>query len=191
MKNWFLVPLSALTLGVMCIGNSFASELDNLTIFVPGSEGGGFDRTGIAIRNALIEEGLVDQVEIIRSPGAGGLIGLAQFVESKRGDNTAVFLGGRTNIGATDFNRATVSLKDTQPVARLNNPTIVIAVASSSSIKDLGDLISTFRTDPEALKWVGGSMGSQDELFLLQVAKALGIDRKFLNYQAIPGGETS
>jgi len=167
---------------------SFAQDIDQLTIFVPGAEGGGFDRTGIAVRDALLNEGLVEEIEIVRSPGAGGLIALAQFVESKEGDGSAIFLGGRTNIGATNFNRSQVSLNDVKPIARLNGIVLAIAVPKTSKINDLSDLISTLRTDPGLIKWVGGSAGSVDELLILEIATAIGVDRSRIDFRAVPGG---
>jgi len=146
---------------------SFAQDIDNLTIYIPGAKGGGFDRTGMAVRDALLNEGLVGEVEVVRSPGAGGLIGLAQFIESREGDGSAIFLGGRTNIGATNFNRSQVSLEDVNPIARL---------------------ISTLRTDSGLIKWVGGSAGSVDELLILEMATAIGLDRSRIDFRAVPGG---
>lgn len=167
---------------------SFAQDINSLTIFVPGSEGGGFDRTGMAVRDALLSEGHVAEIEVVRSPGAGGLIALAQFVESKEGDGSAIFLGGRTNIGATNFNRSQVSLNDVKPIARLNGIVLAIAVPKNSKINDLSDLISTLRTDPGLIKWVGGSTGSVDELLILEIATAIGVDRSRIDFRAVPGG---
>lgn len=166
----------------------YANEIDKLTLYIGGSAGGGFDQTGMAMRDALLAEGIVDKVEIIRSPGAGGLIGLAQFIESKKGDPNAIFIGGRTNIGATLFNKSKVSLLDVQPIARLNEIVLVIAVPQNSKIADMGDLIATLRTDPGLVKWAGGSAGSVDELLILEIVSAIGVDRSRIDYRAVPGG---
>jgi len=173
---------------MLLAAESFAQDIDHLTIFIPGAEGGGFDQTGMAVSDALLNEGLVSDVEVVRSPGAGGLIALAQFVESREGDGNAIFLGGRTNIGATKFNRSQVSLENVHPVARLNGIVLAIAVPKNSKIADLSDLISTLRTDPGLIKWVGGSAGSVDELLILEIATAIGVDRSRIDFRAVPGG---
>lgn len=166
----------------------FAQDIDHLTIFIPGAEGGGFDRTGMALRDALLSENLVEDIEVVRSPGAGGLIALAQFVESRPNDGNAIFIGGRTNIGATNFNRSQVSLNDVKPIARLNGIVLAIAVPKTSEINDLSDLVSTLRTDPSLIKWGGGSAGSVDELLILEMATAIGVDRSHIDFRAVPGG---
>ena len=169
-RRSLLAALASFLMTICCSMVSFAQDIDNLTIYIPGAKGDGFDRTGMAVRDALLNEGLVG--EVVRSPGAGGLIGLAQFVESREGDGSAIFLGGRTNIGATNFNRSQVSLEDVNPIARLNGIVLAIAVPTKSKIYDLSDLISTLRTDSGLIKWVGGSAGSVDELLILEMPLA-------------------
>lgn len=184
----FFALLACVLMTMLLAAESFAQDIDHLTIFIPGAEGGGFDQTGMAVSDALLNEGLVSDVEVVRSPGAGGLIALAQFVESREGDGNAIFLGGRTNIGATKFNRSQVSLENVHPVARLNGIVLAIAVPKNSKIADLSDLISTLRTDPGLIKWVGGSAGSVDELLILEIATAIGVDRSRIDFRAVPGG---
>ena len=71
---------------ILSISNLGAAEVlfEKLIIYVPGAAGGGFDKTSAAIGRALMRENLVKEIEFIRSPGAGGLIATAQFIESKR-----------------------------------------------------------------------------------------------------------
>lgn len=165
-----------------------ANTFEKLTIYIPGSKGGGFDNTGIAIRNALLAEGLVEKIDIVRSPGAGGLIGLAQFIEAERQNGSAIFVGGRTLLGAASYNHSEISLDDTHPLARLNGAVVVIVVADRSPIISLGDLIETMRRDPELVRWVGGSIGSNDEFLVKRIAGALGVEQDKVEYIAVPGG---
>ncbi len=183
--KWLLSGLFSIC---FVIQSAHADEITRLSIYVPGSKGGGFDKAAIAIRDTLIAENLVENVELLHSPGAGGLISLASFVRANHSGATSVFLGGRSNIGASVFNRSDVTLIDTKPIAGLIGSNIIIAVSSASSIQDLSDLISVYRSNPEAVKWVGGSMGSQDELLLLEISQSLGINRREIVYQSIPGG---
>lgn len=180
--------MTSVLMAVCYVPVSLAQDIERLTIYIPGAEGGGFDRTGMAVRDALLSENLVGDIDVVRSPGAGGLIALAQFVESREGDGNAIFLGGRTNIGATNFNRSQVSLDNVTPIARLNGIVLAIAVPNNSKINDLSDLTSTLRTDPGLIKWVGGSAGSVDELLILEMATAIGVDRSRIDFRAVPGG---
>jgi len=186
-RGFIALMTSVLTAMVMA-AESYAQELDHMTIYIAGAESGGYDRTGMAIRDALIRENLVAEIDIVRSPGAGGLIGLAQFVESRRGDGSAIFLGARTTIGSANFNRSEVSLEDVESIVRLNGVVVVMAVPVDSKIRNLSDLIATLRTDPGLIKWVGGSAGSVDELLILEFAREIGVDRSRIDYRAVPGG---
>ena len=183
-KFVFIVFLSAL----FFTSDAKATELEKLKIYVPGSKGGGFDKAAIAIKDTLLAENLVKEIELLHSPGAGGIISLASFIRADDGDTPSVFLGGRTNIGASVFNRSDVSLLGTKPIANLIGPGIVIAVSQNSSIQDLSDLVSVYRSNPKAVKWIGGSMGSQDELLLLEISQSMGVNRREIVYQSIPGG---
>ena len=162
--------------------------LPHLTVHVPGSEGGGFDRAAQSMRAALLSEGLAREVQLVHSPGAGGLIGLSEFLRSETGNPHAVFVAGRSTVGATDFNRSSVSLRDAVPVAGMLGNAIAVAVPEASPLRSLEALLTAFRDDPDAIAWVGGSAGSQDELFLLELADALGVDRRAIDYRPVPGG---
>ena len=49
--------------------------LDRLTVVAPGSHDGGWDQTARAMRDVLTRTGLVPEVQVSNSPGAGGAIG--------------------------------------------------------------------------------------------------------------------
>lgn len=181
-----LVTLAALHSNGVA-GAQEPGESKRLILFVPGSSGGGYDQTGRAIRATLLDEGLADSVEIIRSPGAGGLIGLAQFVEAYEANGAAILVGGKTMVGAAIHNRSEISLLAARPVARLNGAYMAIAVSYSSPIKRADDLFEILEADPDALQWIGGSIGSTDEDFVRRLAIELGLGRP-LPYMAIPGG---
>lgn len=183
---WALLTLFSLLVAIPVVAQE--PTLETLTIHVPGSKGGGFDKVAIAIEETLEAEGLVNNVELVHSPGAGGLISLTAFLRQEPAQEYHLFLGGRSNIGASVFNRSDVTLTDATAIARLVGPTIVVAVSQDSSIQDLSDLISVYRSDPTAIKWIGGSVGSQDELLLLEMSHALGINRRDINFQSVPGG---
>ena len=170
---------------------SDSAKMANLTIYVPGNPEGGFDKSGQALRRALVASGLAETVNIVRLPGAGGLIALANFIESRRNDPSAVFIGGRTMVGAAFFNNSVVSLDDVTPIARLTRPRIVLAVREDSFIRDFGDLVEAMNMpNAEALPWTGGSSGSIDEMLIWEIADQLGYPRDQMRYAPTPGGGT-
>ena len=48
--------------------------------------GGGWDQTARSMQSALQDEGISGNVQVTNVPGAGGTIGLAQFVSQAKGD---------------------------------------------------------------------------------------------------------
>lgn len=162
--------------------------MDRLTIVAPASIGGGFDQTAHAMARVLEAANIVRHVDVVNSPGAGGAIGLAEFVNGRRGDPHSVLIGGLVMIGAIRANDATVSILETTPLARLISETEVIAVRSDSPVKTLADLIAVMKSQPGALVWTGGSYGGTDHLLLRRLADAVGVDTSTINYIPSAGG---
>jgi len=159
-----------------------------LTIVAPASKQGGWDQTAHAMQEALLETGVARNVEVVNSPGAGGAIGLAEFVNARRGDGGALIVGGLVMIRAIRANAAAVSLAQTTPIARLTADHEVIAVSADSDLRDLADLIQAVRTNPSAVSWGGGSLGGADQLLLNEFGQAIGVPPVRMGYVAFSGG---
>jgi putative tricarboxylic transport membrane protein len=138
--------------------------------------------------DALRSTGLVQNVVIEYSPGAGGMIGLAQFLSSNRGRTDTLLVGGGFMLGSAIQNHAAVSLLDTTPLARLTFDNAVVAVSAGSSFKSAEDLIEAMLATPQSITWVGGSRGGVDEINLHEIARALGLSASKLYYTGLPGG---
>jgi putative tricarboxylic transport membrane protein len=162
--------------------------LERLTVIAPGSQGGGWDLTARAMQDVLTRTEIVPHVEVANSPGAGGAIGLAEFVNARRGDGSALLVGGLVMISAVRANNATVSLAQATPIARLTGDYEVIAVSAGSDVRDFADLVLALRANPSAMSWGGGSAGGSDQMLLNAVARALGIEPVPLGYIAFAGG---
>lgn len=162
--------------------------LDRLTIVAPASLGGGWDQTARAMQKALVQSGLVGTVDVRNSPGAGGAVGLAQFVSTERGHGDALILGGLLMMTAERASHAAVSIMDTTPVARLTGDYEVLAVPGGSDLATLDDLVQALRVEPGAISWAGGSVGGTDQLLVTSIARAIGVDPVRMNYVAFTGG---
>jgi len=163
-------------------------EFDELSILVPAEHGGGLDLTARALADVLQSSGAVKSVDLDYSPGAGGLIGLADFISSRKGEGNALMVGSLFTVGAVIPNRAAVTLLDSTPIARLTWDDTVIAVPANSRIHSASDLIEALSSVPDSVSWVGGSTGGVDQMLLLQLAKELGVASSRLHYTALPGG---
>lgn len=158
------------------------------TIMAPANPGGGWDGTARAMQEVMQAEGIAPSVEVINVPGAGGTVGLAQFVADSAGDPTKLIVGGYVMVGAILTNGSPVTLKDVTPIARLTGDTEAIVVPAASDIQTLGDLVAKLKADPGAVSWAGGSAGGTDHITVGLLAKAAGVDPTKINYVAYSGG---
>jgi putative tricarboxylic transport membrane protein len=69
------------------------------------------------MQEVLMQAGLAKSIQVENVAGAGGTIGLAQFVR-KRGDASTLMVTGLVMVGATIANKSPVTLPETTPVAR-------------------------------------------------------------------------
>ena len=183
MRRFLLGLLAAASLGLPA-----HAQTDELTIMAPASPGGGWDQTARSMQQALQEAGLVQNVQVVNVPGAGGTIGLAQFVNNNRGNPDHLIVGGYVMVGAVIANQSPVTLADITPIARLTGEYEAIVVPASSDIQTMDDLIARLKEDPGAVTWAGGSAGGVDHIVVAQIAEAAGVDPTKINYIPFSGG---
>lgn len=159
-----------------------------LRMMIPANPGGGWDQTGRALAAAMQSAHLVSSVQFDNKGGAGGTIGLAQFVNQSKGDPNALMIGGMVMVGGIYLSRSPVNLDMVTPVARLTSEYEVIVVPANSPIKTMGDLVKQLKADPGKVSWGGGSAGGTDHILAGLIARAVGVDPKRVNYVAFKGG---
>lgn len=165
-----------------------ASAQPNLKIMIPANPGGGWDQTGRNLAVAMQSAKLASSVQFENKGGAAGTIGLAQFVNSAKGDPHAMMVGGMVMIGGIHLNGSPVKLSAVTPVARLTSEWEVIVVPSGSPHKTMADLVKAFKANPGAVSWGGGSAGGTDHILVGLIAKAVGADPSKINYVPFKGG---
>jgi putative tricarboxylic transport membrane protein len=158
------------------------------TIMAPAGPGGGWDSTARSMQEVLQAEGISGSVQVQNVPGAGGTVGLAQFVAGASGDASQLIVGGYVMVGAILTNESPVSLADVTPIARLTGEAVGIAVSAASPIQNIGELVEMMKADPGAVSWAGGSAGGVDHITVGLLAKAAGVDPTKINYVAYSGG---
>jgi putative tricarboxylic transport membrane protein len=157
-------------------------------IMAPAAPGGGWDQTARSMQAALQDEKISDSVQVTNVPGAGGTIGLAQFVNQAGGDPTQLIVGGYVMVGAILTNKSPVTLDQVTPIARLTGEFEAIVVPAASDIKDMAGLVEKLKADPGSVSWGGGSAGGTDHITAGLIAKAVGVDPTKVNYIAFSGG---
>jgi putative tricarboxylic transport membrane protein len=159
-----------------------------LKMMIPANPGGGWDQTGRNLATAMQSAKLVSSVQFDNKGGAAGTIGLAQFVNSAKGDPNAVMIGGMVMVGGIILSKSPVSLSQVTPIARLTSEWEVIVVPANSPLKTMGDLVKMFKDNPGKVSWGGGSAGGTDHILVGLIAKDVGVEPAKINYVPFKGG---
>jgi putative tricarboxylic transport membrane protein len=177
----------ALLAGAMVAGvaTSAAAQME-LKLIAPAAPGGGWDQTARSMQQALVASGAAKSAQVTNVPGAGGTVGLAQFVNSK--DPNQLMINGFVMLGAILTNKSPVTLDQTTPIARLTAESEAIVVPVDSPIKSAKDLAAAVKADPGKVTWAGGSAGGVDHIAVALFAKEAGADPTKINYIPFSGG---
>jgi putative tricarboxylic transport membrane protein len=177
-----LIPLVALA------AMPAAQAADNFKIMIGANPGGGYDQTGRGLGKAMQEAGVASAVTYENKGGAGGTIGLAQFVNASKGDPHALVVAGAVMVGAIVQNNPPITLSNATPIARVLAEYNVFVVPTNSPIKSMKDVVDQMKKDPGSVKWGGGSKGSIDHISVAMIARATGADVAKINYVPFKGG---
>ncbi len=160
----------------------------SLKMMIPANPGGGWDQTGRNLAAAMQSGKLVSGVQFDNKGGAAGTIGLAQFVNSAKGDPNAVMIGGMVMVGGIILNKSPVTLSQVTPIARLTSEWEVVVVPAASPLKTMADVVKALKENPGKVSWGGGSAGGTDHILAGLIAKAVGVDAARINYVPFKGG---
>lgn len=177
----FATLAAAAAVAALVSTSARAAELKGVEILAPAGPGGAYDQHARALQQGLEAQNLASGVQVTNVPGAGGTIGLAQFVTGKKRGN-AMMVAGLGMVGAVLTNKAPVTLDQVAPLARLTGEYQPLVVAAESPIKSLDDLVAKFKADPGSVSWGGFALGSPDHILSGLVVKAIGGDVKKMNY---------
>lgn len=165
-----------------------AAQVGDLKIMAPAAPGGGWDQTARSMQQAIVASNLARSVQVTNVAGAGGTIGIAQLVNSAKGDGNQLMVMGYVMVGAILTNKAPVTLDQVTPIARLTEETEAIAVPTASPIKTVKDLAEAIKANPGKVTWAGGSAGGVDHIAAALFAQAAGADPAKINYIPFAGG---
>lgn len=165
-----------------------ARAADAIKMMIPANPGGGWDATGRALGSAMQDAGVASSVSYDNKGGAAGAIGLAQFVNSTKGDPDALLVMGAVMLGGMITGKPPVSLSQATPIARLTSEYNVFVLPGESPLKTMKDVVEQMKKDPGSVKWGGGSRGSTEHIAAAMIARAVGVDPSKINYVAFRGG---
>lgn len=169
------------------VGEDYPSE--SMEFVTAGDPGGGLDLFAREIKQALDSEGILDTQMDITNLGGGG--GNAAMAIGRQRDGTAETLIGNSNrvylnpiMGITDL---TVG-EDFVPISQLMTEYVVLAVREDSPYKTAEDLTQALEQDPSSVSLGVGTVPSDDQLHLLRLGEAIGVEPSKLNIVAFSAG---
>ncbi|MGA7488871.1 MAG: tripartite tricarboxylate transporter substrate-binding protein [Xanthobacteraceae bacterium] len=180
--------VAALPWSLLTAEEAHAQAIDLLKIFVPAAPGGGWDQTARTIEQVLRVTGAVKGVQITNVGGAGGAVGLPQFLNQWKGQGNALMVAGMVMVGAIIANKSPVKLAQATPIARLTGEFLALVVPAQSPFKSAKDFAAALKADPTKVPVAGGSAGGSDHILLGMIAKAIGVPPTKVSYVAFAGG---
>jgi putative tricarboxylic transport membrane protein len=185
-RDTFLKSLAALAAAGGLPLSAFAAT--NIKMMIPANPGGGWDTTGRALGKALLESKVAASVTYDNKGGAAGALGLAQFVNSSKGDPNALMVMGAVMLGGIITGKPPVSLSQATPIARITSEYNGFVLPANSPLKTMADVVAQLKKDPGSVKWGGGSRGSTEHIAAAMIAREVGVDPAKINYVAFRGG---
>jgi putative tricarboxylic transport membrane protein len=164
------------------------AQVEQFKIMAPANPGGGFDTIARTLAEALQTSGQVKSVVVENKAGAGGAIGMAQFVNNEKGNPNALLVAGAVTVGALETNKSPVNFGMVTPISRLMGEFNVIVVPAASPYKSIKDLMAAYKTNPGSVSIGGGSAGGIDHIMASLMSEKAGVDPDKLNYIPFAGG---
>ncbi|HYZ43317.1 MAG TPA: tripartite tricarboxylate transporter substrate-binding protein, partial [Xanthobacteraceae bacterium] len=188
LRSAALFPATASLPSLAAISAANAQSVDLLKIFVPAAPGGGWDQTARTIEQVLRATAAVKGVQITNVGGAGGAVGLPQFLNQWKGQGNALMVAGMVMVGAIIANKSPVRLAQATPIARLTGEFLALVVPAQSPFATAKDFAAALKADPSKVPVAGGSAGGSDHILLGMIAKAIGVAPTKVSYVAFAGG---
>ena len=183
-----LCSAAALPLATLPFDGAQAQTVDLLKIFVPAAPGGGWDQTSRTIEQVLRATNAVKGVQITNVGGAGGAVGLPQFINQWKGQGNALMVAGMVMVGALIANKSPFKISQVTPIARLTGEFQALVVPAQSPFKTAKDFAAALKADPTKVPVAGGSAGGSDHILLGMIAQAVGVPAPKVSYVAFAGG---
>ena len=165
------------------------SGLHRLRMMVPNSPGGGYDLTARTAVKIMEDDDITGRVEVFNVIGAGGTVAMARLM-NERGNNDLMMTMGLGVVGATYTNGSNIQASsDATAIAKLIEDPGAIFVPADSPFTTVQDFVAAWKADPSKVTIGGGSSpGGPDHLFPTELAKAVGVDPKTVNFITYDGG---
>lgn len=160
-----------------------------IEIVAPAGPGGGWDMVARTMEKTLSGDKLVDKPIIITNkPGGGGATGWT-YLNSHKGSGNYLAVNSSLLLQNKMLGSSELTYKDFTPLAMLQAEWEVVAVNKNSPYKTGKEFFEALKADPTKISIaVGPSLGNDDHIQFLMIAKAYGItDMSKLKFVVYPG----
>jgi putative tricarboxylic transport membrane protein len=187
-RREFLTTTAAVGLAAAFPFGAMAQDAPQIQLFVPAAPGGGWDQTARTMEQVLRKENLISGAQVTNVPGAGGAVGLPQFVNQWKGRPNALMVAGMVMVGAILTNKSPNNLTQVTPIARLTGESEALVVPAASPFQTVADFVAALKADPAKVPVAGGSAGGTDHILFGLIAKTVGVPATSLSYVPFAGG---
>ena len=168
-----------------------AFEPGNAECIAPANPGGGWDFTCRQVGKTLYDIGAVgNPVQVTNMAGGGGGVAFSEVTTKRNEENSLIVAASTatsTRLAQGAYPGSTMD--QVRWIGTVGADYGVIAVAASSSINTLPELLEQIKADPSSVAIAGGSaVGGWDHLKVLIAAEKSGIDVRSVKYVAYDGG---
>lgn len=159
-----------------------------IELVAPANPGGGWDMLCRVVQKTLVDEKLVEKnVIVVNKPGGGGSVGWT-YLKGKKGQGEYLAATSTLIMLNQLLGQSELTYKDFSPLAMLQAEWISVAVRADSPYKNVKELMEAIKANPSSVPvGVGPTLGNNDHLVFLQLAKTFGINPKDIKFIVYPG----
>ncbi|NLF90263.1 MAG: tripartite tricarboxylate transporter substrate binding protein, partial [Corynebacterium marinum] len=141
--------VAALAFANAASSGGVSTARSKLTLIAPAAPGGGWDGFAREAQHVMRADGIVNNPQVVNIPGAGGTIGLSQFVQ-ETGREDLVMVTGGVMVGAIELAGGETGFDDVTPLARMADDYSVLVVPADSQFQTLDDFLAEWTVNPGA-----------------------------------------
>ena len=159
-----------------------------IELVAPANPGGGWDMLCRVVQKTLVDEKLVEKnVIVVNKPGGGGSVGWT-YLKGKKGQGEYLAATSTLIMLNQLLGQSELTYKDFSPLAMLQAEWISVAVRTDSPYKNVKELMEAIKANPSSVPvGVGPTLGNNDHLVFLRLAKTFGINPRDIKFIVYPG----
>tara|TARA_B100000497_G_scaffold116511_1_gene140973 strand:- start:13 stop:1005 length:993 start_codon:yes stop_codon:yes gene_type:complete len=164
-------------------------KVDSIHFLIPGGAGGGWDGTARGTGEALTKSGLVGSATYENMSGGGGGKAIGYLIENAKSNHGTLMVNSTPIVIRSLTKVFPQNFRDLTLVAGTIGDYAALVVPSNSKIKNMSDLVTAYKADPNGVAVGGGSVpGGMDHLVAAMVMQAAGANPTDVKYVAYDAG---